>query len=439
MDASTGLRVVRHLPRFVPGCKCPRLTACGHRQRVTCRGAIRWSCSSSSGLGTSPVSHVVHPEVRCSSSLAQEFMRATHEHHRHSYVRKIFRCEENDPINHTKAHEGLFYTVPDNQVKQLFQGGLSSDFCSRMKAFQETCLMVRKPALEVLDMLRVANFDYPPLKFILYGERGTGKTVTIAHLLHYAACSGFLLVHVPWPAFWVMYAKESVISTHNPERRDLPLEALQWLSQFKSQNYKLLQQLKTTGTYTWSKREVTEGGSSLMDVVDHGLNRGKHASDCVGVILKEVKTQASDKRCRLMVAIDGVNGFWRESALRDELYKSIPSERISLIHHFKKLLADEWSNGCIIASVDTFAFKPQHRGHCTPVALLGKEGFELFDPFIPVKVDTYSEKEIYSALEYFADRHWIQHPAGHTEEGRKELIYKSGYNPYLLDRAVAPL
>lgn len=31
----------------------------------------------------------------------------------------------------------------------------------------------------------------------------------------------------------------------------------------------------------------------------------------------------SGYRCRLMVAIDGVNGFWRESALRDELYKSV--------------------------------------------------------------------------------------------------------------------
>lgn len=40
------------------------------------------------------------------------------------------------------------------------------------------------------------------------------------------------------------------------------------------------------------------------------------------------------------------------------------------------------------------------------------QGFELFDPFIPVKVDIYSEKEIYSALEYFTDRHWIQHPDG---------------------------
>lgn len=33
------------------------------------------------------------------------------------------------------------------------------------------------------------------------GEMGAGKSLTIAHLLHYAHENGFLIVHVPWGKF----------------------------------------------------------------------------------------------------------------------------------------------------------------------------------------------------------------------------------------------
>lgn len=49
---------------------------------------------------------------------------------------------------------------------------------------------------------------------------------------------------------------------------------------------------------------------------------------------------------------------------------------LSGTHHMELLtpfVLSPQSNGCVIASVDTLAFKPQHRGQCTPVALLGKE------------------------------------------------------------------
>jgi hypothetical protein len=43
---------------------------------------------------------------------------------------------------------------------------------------------------------------YVPLKVFLThysdGESGCGKSLTLAHLLHYGFASGFLLVHVPW-------------------------------------------------------------------------------------------------------------------------------------------------------------------------------------------------------------------------------------------------
>ena len=40
------------------------------------------------------------------------------------------------------------------------------------------------------------------------------------------------------------------------------------------------------------------------------------------------------------------------------------------------------------------------------------QGYEWLDPFIPVHVPNYSEKEAYSCLEYYLDRNWIQHEGG---------------------------
>ena len=59
-------------------------------------------------------------------------------------------------------------------------------------------------------------------------------------------------------------------------------------------------------------------------------------------------------------------------------------------------------------------------------------GFEHFDPHIPIHVQEYSDKEANSCLDYYIDNQWIQNPAGHTEAGKKEMIFLSCKNPLAL-------
>lgn len=40
------------------------------------------------------------------------------------------------------------------------------------------------------------------------------------------------------------------------------------------------------------------------------------------------------------------------------------------------------------------------------------QGFELLDPFVPILVEQYSEKEIESAIDYYIDRLWINSEKG---------------------------
>ncbi|KAL8615966.1 hypothetical protein ACOMHN_034642 [Nucella lapillus] len=110
------------------------------------------------------------------------------------------------------------------------------------------------------------------------------------------------------------------------------------------------------------------------------------------------------------------------------------ADQISLVHNYKKMLLSTWTHGAVVCSVDALANQHGWRDQDTPPYLLGEEGYKWLDPFIPVHVPYYSEKEAYSCLEYYHDRNWLQHEEARTEEGKKELIFLSNKNPFQLMR-----
>nr|CAG4634778.1 EOG090X05V1 [Alona affinis] len=274
---------------------------------------------------------------------------------------------------HGVEHEGRFYQIEKPIKKQLFTyGGLPQSFNLLSETFNELCLMVRKPAIELISYLNATNFDAPVNRYVLYGKNGTGKSMTLAHILHY----------VP---NWFRRFKEIVPSTTSPEKFDHPFESVAWLRHFSLQNGPLLQKLnlKTTETYTWSKREITEKGVPLTELIDHGLNRGKFASGCVVAVIEELKKAATTNK---------------EYACAFTLRK---------MYQFNYRFV--------------FIF-----------------GFEHIDPFIPIEVKNYSEKEMHSQIDYYAERKWLQQPKAVTERGRAELSFSSGNNPYTLMKLVDP-
>lgn len=64
-----------------------------------------------------------------------------------------------------------------------------------------------------------------------------------------------------------------------------------------------------------------------------------------------------------------------------------------------------------------------------PKNLLTYEGFNDFDPFLPIRVDKMSEKEAESMLDYLEGCNFLCRPESLTEEGRSELKFMSAYNP----------
>jgi small subunit ribosomal protein S29 len=344
-----------------------------------------------------------------------------------------FRTSENNPSNHTSEHLAKFYEIDSETKKKIFRyGGLTKSYDKQIKSFGESCVMVRKPAVDIINCIKNTDFSKPVVRYVLYGENGSGKSMTMAHLLHYGYVNNFLLVHVPWIPYWFKHPKEFGNSAVQEGFTDLPLEAAAWLLHFKTQNAELLPKLdlRTSQDYVWSKRETTPANSTFLELIDHGINRAKFASEVVKALLNEIKQQSSDGKMKTMVVIDGYNSlFYEKTNLKGEYKVMIPSEKITLTKPFMDIAKHDWSNGVCILSVDKLAMLGWTRESHLPIYLLGREGFEHLDPFVPIKHENYDEKEYESCISYYVNRRWIQNVG---EGFDKELKFLSNCNPYKL-------
>ncbi|NWQ83028.1 RT29 protein, partial [Columbina picui] len=315
----------------------------------------------------------------CLSSLAAQDVQTAPER-----PREVFYTNENNPANHTEQHEGRLYSIPLDEVKVVFPHGLPYRFQQQVLCFS----------------LTVSTGD---------GERGTGKTMTLCHVVHYCARQGWLVLHVPDAHLWVKNCRELLQSSYNKERLDQPLQASSWLKNFKTSNERFLKEIKTHKKYMWGKRDSTEEGRPLAEVVEQGLARVRNASDAVGVVLKELKQQSRLGSFRLLVAVDGVNALWGRTTLKKEDKSPVSPEELTLVHNLRKMLMNDWSGGAVVTTLSQTGslFKPSSA--YLPQELLGKEGFDALDPFVPIPVPNYSPREFESCYHYYLQRKWLQH------------------------------
>jgi len=154
----------------------------------------------------------------------------------------IIRTSESDPAKHTSKHVGLFYTIPPEDVERWISRGLSKRAYRSHKAFNETCLMVRSPGLELVSCLHAADYSMPNVRYIIYGRPGCGKSTTLAYVMHYCGRAGWFIAHDPWLPHHLRYSRKNVVepSSFKPGLVDHHLYATFFLATFNKMNKHLL-------------------------------------------------------------------------------------------------------------------------------------------------------------------------------------------------------
>jgi small subunit ribosomal protein S29 len=93
-----------------------------------------------------------------------------------------FRTSESNPVNHGLQHEGRLYKMSDDDYEGVFKlGGFWAYQTDLFKLFNERCIMVRRPALEVIDYLKKTDFSLPVNRYVLC-KKTDDKTHSIMSL-----------------------------------------------------------------------------------------------------------------------------------------------------------------------------------------------------------------------------------------------------------------
>lgn len=131
---------------------------------------------------------------------------------------------------------------------------MAGNYAQRMSALQDRSLMARRPYLEVLQYLKQADWhNNTNLRFVLWGKLGTGKSVTLCQITHFALKSNYILLNFRDLKPLLSVYKEAVESEYKPGRWNFPQEAMQYLNEISFYNRDKMEGLVTHKSYKWSE------------------------------------------------------------------------------------------------------------------------------------------------------------------------------------------
>lgn len=356
-----------------------------------------------------------------------------------------------------KNDVGKMYVIPPADIDIIgYNRLLPTNYREQLKTLKELAFLCRNETYRAYQCLEdMVNFrPNSPLRVVIWGKFGTGKSLTLHQLIYFAHARDFVIITIndamklTRPVMKFLKAHPDLMASSYafkaPGRIDSPLFAQGLFELFKQQNkprWKELMNLKTTKAYKWSELEETQAGKPLMDILELGLSAPYLATDCLTAFYSELRAYASSGAIKILVAIDHSNALFGRSTLRKPDSKFADVGELTVVQELIKFLEPTWSNGvCALVADKKEAITSYDRITVpinTPLELFGEEGFDKISPFVPIETKPYSEAEANLIHNYYCERNWLTTKDGRSAAARKQIYHLSGCNPFYYERICA--
>uniref|UniRef100_A0A1I8FZM8 Small ribosomal subunit protein mS29 n=2 Tax=Macrostomum lignano TaxID=282301 RepID=A0A1I8FZM8_9PLAT len=350
--------------------------------------------------------------------------------------------DESAPDRHSlDRHVGLLYRPEEADWQAVTRHFCRPELVRLFDTLGQRALMVRRPALEIGERLAEhAGDGRPCLRFVLYGRRGSGKSLQMGHVASACRRRGWLLVTVHNAHLWMRHSRELHESAHRPGMFDTAGYGCIWLRHFYAMNQEILPGLRVTKELSWNAKESTPAGSSWKEVIDYALARPRYSCAAVQFLIDEIKLGSLPMPT--LVCFEVANClWWHRSGIKNDAIRRTPlqgeeppwraditAKQLTLLDAFKQLLDSDWNNGAAVMSVSPQGALFDRLREWMPRKLLGDEGFAYLDPFVPVYVEPYGPAEMSNMLNWYTESGWLTSEAAATDAGRAELAFLSDGN-----------
>ncbi|ETW09771.1 hypothetical protein H310_00253 [Aphanomyces invadans] len=262
-----------------------------------------------------------------------------------------------------------FFALTDEQIKKHFPSGLPKRIKEMFELVEPNKhFMLRKPVATILSAM--SNFPeswperWPEKAFVLDGERGTGKTVSLIQIVTFARENGWIVLHVPHARSWTHDAPYVTKAAYHEGKFDIDVVGADILKQLIQCHGDQLASLPLRGDYgdvyyprTFIKKpkkasEYNKGDLTLLDICESGLK--DELLTCKAVL--DLKAELAEvTEFPVLIAIDEYNTWFHKTVFG---YEGVPvkAEDITIVDAFRDVDATGYrvdrklKNGLFIAA-----------------------------------------------------------------------------------------
>ncbi|KAI4739693.1 hypothetical protein E4T50_09823 [Aureobasidium sp. EXF-12298] len=289
--------------------------------------------------------------------------------------------------------------------------------------FRRPATLVRKETAELAKLMQDVEANKSAVRRVLYGERGSGKSVLALQAKAMALLKGWIVVHIP-EAKELILGNSSYTPSSEPGLYNQPHFTASLLSQIAKANSTVLSKLRLSQEHNLSipvQSNISLDRFALMGATDPDL-----APEIYNALWKELTAESKKgegmARPPVVFTIDSIAHVMRDSAYMSPDVTPIHAHDLSIVNHFFRLLSGKAAlpNGGMVLATDSSSNKPTIPGfdHAVARNAAVQKGLQApqWDPWVKVDqrsidvlngVDVWqikglSREEARSIMEYYA-------------------------------------